>query len=222
MPQPLSELICGTFLIYPSPRDTSEVAKNLRANILKVKTDGFLPSGERIIEYTVKRLVEEIPDTVLEELFVNAILVPVPTSKKHLPSDKGPQLWTPDLICDALLEQGLGAEKCRCIFRKDTIRSSKRCSTAEERPTPQEHVDTMMGVSPSLVTPDAPVLLVDDVATRGSTMLGAGAHVAAMLVDREIRGFAVAGTANSLIGNPVQPTLHRIIANENGCWRRPM
>jgi predicted amidophosphoribosyltransferase len=220
-PPLLSELLCGSFLIYPSAStDRSLAARQARGIIWRLKQGGVLPTGETLIEYAARRLREELPGSRLEGFFDGAALVPVPTSKKTLPTKHSPQLWPADLICDALLKNRLGAKKLVCVVRRETIRSSSSSSPAD-RPSPMRHLETM-DIEPSYLEDcPRPIIMVDDVVTRGSTMLAAASWVKHAYSDSEVKGFAVAATGPSVPhGGILRVGLYRIEVGEGGrCGR---
>lgn len=69
-------------------------------------------------------------------------------------------------------------------------------SPPNERPTPTEHYESI-GVQGNLSKPDD-IVLIDDIVTRGATLLGAANRLADVFPKTRIRAFAAMRT----IGNP--------------------
>jgi len=189
----LSELLCGSFLVYPpGDRATTKEARAIQKFIWLVKDDRPYPgSGQMAIEYAIEGLKKNLPGSVLEGFFDGAVLIPVPTSKKRPPEE--PYHWPGRRLCRAMLAAGLGAGMDPCVVRCVTIKSSKKCAP-DERPTVKDHLASMaLEGHPCL---DAPrrVILVDDLVTRGSTMLAAAEVARGRYPSSLIAGFALAAT----------------------------
>jgi len=94
-------------------------------------------------------------------------------------------------ICDALLRCGLAREVVALLERVEPVLKSAYAAPVE-RPSAEEHYATI-AVAPTLLTP-ARVLLVDDVVTRGATLLGAASRIQEAFPECELRGFALVRT----------------------------
>jgi hypothetical protein len=95
------------------------------------------------------------------------------------------------LICDALLACGLAKDVVALIERVEPVLKSAYAAPAE-RPLAEDHYATI-AVARTLLAP-ARVLLVDDVVTRGATLLGAASRIKDAFPDCEVRGFALVRT----------------------------
>ncbi|MCS6787965.1 MAG: phosphoribosyltransferase [Aigarchaeota archaeon] len=91
-------------------------------------------------------------------------LVPIPSSKPTRPDD----VWVSRDICDEMEKRGLGL-KLELLKRAYPIRRSS-LSPPGERPSPIEHYNSMRGRKIERIP--TRVILVDDVITKGHTMLG--------------------------------------------------
>jgi Predicted amidophosphoribosyltransferases len=120
----------------------------------------------------------------------NAILVPTPKSSLMKPDT----LWVPERIASALAKIGLG-KVLPCIRRVKSVLKSAS-SLPRERPTAVDHYNSFR-VFGSLSEPDE-IVLVDDVVTRGATLLGAANRLVEAFPKTCIRAFAVMRT----ISNP--------------------
>jgi len=100
-------------------------------------------------------------------------------------------LWVPDRIATALAKMGIGREVVACLVRTTALRKAA-WTDSSERPKPREHVDTI-GVQGRISSPDE-ILLVDDIVTRGATLLGAANRLAEAFPAARIRAFAAMRT----------------------------
>jgi predicted amidophosphoribosyltransferase len=98
-------------------------------------------------------------------------------------------------IATALVGVGLGKEVAPYLVREKPVRKAA-LSMANERPTAIEQYESM-SVQERLSRPDE-ILLVDDVVTRGATLLGAANRLAEVFPQTRIRAFAALRT----ISNP--------------------
>jgi predicted amidophosphoribosyltransferase len=170
----------GAFLVY-SPYGRSKESTDSRDLTYRMKKDGIY-KGERIIEYTVRRLKKLSPPELAEFFGASTTVVPVPRSSLLKPAT----LWVPRRICEALKAQGLAGEVCCCLKRVTAVSKS---AGASERPSPKEHYESLR-VDLSLV-PSGAITLVDDVITRGATVYGAFYRMKEAFPKATIRIFTV-------------------------------
>jgi predicted amidophosphoribosyltransferase len=149
---------------------------------LKQASEGAIPRA-------VERILETAGGTKLETLLDDVqTLVPVPGSA---PLYKG-GLWVPDLICTELSKRGVGKSVHAVLSRRERVPKSSSSSSASDRPDPERHRRSMDCEQGLLVGSGGPVLLVDDVVTRGSTMMGCILKLRELHPELEINGFALA------------------------------
>lgn len=124
----------------------------------------------------------------LSELFGmrRAVLVPVPGSAR---TTNAP--WPALILAQALKEVGLGARVWIGLRRVSLVRKSAT-APARERPTVRQHYESF-GVDPSSGVP-CRLVLVDDVITKGRTLLAAAARLQSALPHSDIRAFALIRT----------------------------
>ena len=169
----------ASFLSY-SPRGQSEEARQSKDVVMSIKYD-----RGNIIEYSVKRMKEEHPSW-LDDYFSDSVtVVPVPKSGLMKPNT----LWVPRRICECLVQRGLAKESKELLERRVPVNKS---AGSKERPTPQTHYDSL-GVSRDLYEPSK-ITLVDDVVTRGSTLIAAHLRLEEAFPNTEIRAFALVRT----------------------------
>jgi predicted amidophosphoribosyltransferase len=114
------------------------------------------------------------------------VLVPVPGS-----SPKSCGLWVAASLADALLREGLGALAWPGLRRICAVRKSATAAPGA-RPTVDAHYASfLMGSPPHELRS---VILVDDVITKGRTLLAAAARVREALPGAQIRAFALLRT----------------------------
>ncbi|MFI4888976.1 MAG: phosphoribosyltransferase [Steroidobacterales bacterium] len=112
-------------------------------------------------------------------------------------------------LARALLEQGLGAAVWPGLIRKSPVRKSA-LAQAGARPTVEDHYDSFAVAD--LPMPSERVLLVDDVVTKGRTLLAAAARLEQVFPQAHIRAFALLRTMSlvSEIDSVVQPCVGEI------------
>jgi predicted amidophosphoribosyltransferase len=144
-------------------------------------------------------------DTQLAALFARgALLVPVPGSK----SCDAP--WAAERLAFALSSVGLGGGLWRALRRQTGVRKSAS-SPLGERPTVREHYESFAVVRP--VHPGVRIVLVDDVITKGRTLLAAAARLQADLPHADIRAFALIRTVGFV------PRMDRVLVLCHGVVR---
>jgi hypothetical protein len=135
------------------------------------------------------------------------LLVPLPRSQ---PAARGP--WVGERLSWYLAELGLAEAVWPLLRRCHGVRKSA-FAPAGERPSVLEHYASF-GLQPAAVRPQRRagssrprVLLVDDVVTRGRTLLAAAARVREALPGWEVRGFALLRTLERAehLGSIVDP-----------------
>lgn len=200
-----SELPFGSFLVYPT-RGHTELCQRVKRAEIAIKEDRLGPRPpERMPEYAARRLSEMPEANTLRAFFPpDAVLVPVPRSGVR---QKG-ALWPAHRVAEALVAHGLGREIADLLERHDAVRKS---ATAAVRPTPEDHRASLRVQLPRFAT-TGPIVLVDDVVTRGATLLGSAWRVKEALPGAELSAFAMARTLSfeEEIGSAVAPCLGRI------------
>lgn len=180
-PNLLSKVRFGAFLVY-SPRGSSEVSVNSRGVRDSIKHDW--PPG---IAHAVERLAQEFGSPLAEVLGPDVSLVPAP---KSAPLVAG-ALWPARRIAEELVRHHLGEEMLPCAHRVRAVRKSAYAARGE-RPTAREHLDSIE-VENVLAKPRR-VTVVDDVVTKGATLLAVASHVQDLLPEAEVCVFAMLRT----------------------------
>lgn len=115
------------------------------------------------------------------------VLIPVPRSSQV---PKG-GLWVPKTLADAILSEGIGSHVITCLNRTNSIRKSA-FSPPGQRPTPLEHYQSFSvnGVLGDFKN----AILIDDVVTRGSTLIGAANILNKAFPNLQLEGFTAVRT----------------------------
>jgi len=186
-PRLLSEVPFGAFLVY-SPRGSSEVSRQSRIVRDRIKYDR--PPG---IAHAVERLTEEFQRTGLSEfLGPDVSLVPAP---KSTPLVEG-ALWPARRVCEELARRKLGLEVLACVERLHPVKKSAYAAPGG-RPKAQEHLESMSSVG--LLAKPKRITVVDDVITKGATLLAAASHVATAFPGAEVRVLAMLRTMGLIL-----------------------
>ena len=136
----------------------------------------------------------------------DCIAVPIPG---HAPRAKN-ALWVPLEICNALREHGLVGDVDTCLSRSARIQRSSTAGRGN-RSDPIDHYNSI-DFATLLNFGESRVILVDDIITRGATVLGCAAKIRDSVAGVvEIRGFALERTMGlnnfSQIHDPVFGTV---------------
>lgn len=135
----------------------------------------------------------------------NTVLIPAPGSA---PIRNYSTPWIGERICEAMATAGLGREFLP-IARRVTAVAKSAYQASGERPTATVHFESI-AVQSEIVAPSK-ILLVDDVVTKRSTLLGLASRVHETYPTADIRAFAMIRTKG------LQPNVESIREpNENG------
>jgi hypothetical protein len=188
----ISQLEFGSLLTY-CPRGESEEAINSKDVMLALKGDRFVVEKPPMLmsEWIANAISIHRTTLPFGSFFnVDTILIPIPKSTLMRPDT----LWVPERIASAIASKGLVKEAVPCLVRKTPVPKSAT-SPPSLRPTPEVHYNSMI-VQGSLTDPSE-IVLVDDIITRGSTLLGAANRLVEMYPRARIRAFAAMRTISN-------------------------
>jgi len=187
----LSTLEYAAYLSY-TPRGITDEAKKSKTIMYDIKQDRLVSTPPvPISEFIAKNLKSELNVLPFSDFFgENVSLVPVPKSSLMTPGS----LWVPLRIVQAFCRHGLGKE-LNCLIRTKPVPKAAS-SRPEDRPRAIDHYQSIE-VQTNMTSP-VNIILVDDVITRGATLLGAASRLHEAFPDATIRAFAVLRT----ISNP--------------------
>jgi hypothetical protein len=146
-----------------------------------------------MIRYAVRVREQALLPARLSGFFLGGdVLVPVPRS-----APKTGGTWVAAELAQALVQQGLGATTWPGLRRIRAVRKSATCAPGA-RPSVASHYDSFRMEPPAFHA--ARVVLIDDVVTRGRTLLAAASRVREALPGAEIRAFALLRTLGRVPG----------------------
>lgn len=179
----IQELAYAASLAY-SPRGQSEVSAKSRRYMASLKRADpeFLIKAAGLVARQVAE--GQFPGFFGEDV----TLVPVPGSAPRVDANS---LWVGAKLAQALLAQGLASQLWMPLQRGRRVRKSATAGPGE-RPNVQTHIDSF-DVTDRL-PPRGPVLLVDDIVTKGATLLAAACALNDAVPGLELRGFALIRT----------------------------
>ncbi len=214
----LSQIEFGALLTY-APRGDSQEIQHARNVMLVLKKDGFVGTPQILmsewIAQTIQRKMAELPFASFFQS--DTILVPTPKSSLMQPDT----LWVPKRIATALVRLGIGKDVSSCLIRTKPVPKAA-LSVPKERPSVAQHYDSF-SVQGSLSEPNE-ILLIDDVVTRGATLLGAANRLIEAFPQSHIRAFvAMRAISNQHeFENVYAPCIGTIDLWESGdTFRRP-
>jgi hypothetical protein len=145
-----------------------------------------------------------------------SVLVPIPGSA---PGDRG-GASVADNLAGALLGEGLGQCLWRGLSRISPVRKSATAAPGS-RPTVRDHYDSF-AIAPGPV-PWQQIVLVDDVITKGRTLLAAAARMHEACPAAEIRAFALVRTMGLVAGveHLLDPCVGEITWRRGDAYRTP-
>jgi hypothetical protein len=148
-----------------------------------------------MVRYAVRVREQTQPPSVLAGFFLSGdLLVPVPRSA---PTVGG--AWAAAGLAQALVREGIGAEMWSGLHRISPVRKSATAPKGS-RPSVARHYESFRLVPPT-VRP-ASVMIIDDVISRGRTLLAAAARVREAFPKAQIRAFALLRTQSFVASVP--------------------
>jgi predicted amidophosphoribosyltransferase len=148
----------------------------------------------------------------------DVVLMPVPAST---PRKDTKALWVGERICKALLDEGLAPSMLPNIVRDHQVPKSA-FQAPGNRPSVKTHYDSI-SVHDELLKPSR-ILLVDDIVTKGCTLLACASRVHNVFPEAEVRAFAMIRTMGLVpdIDKTKDPCVGLISAKEgDDAYRTP-
>ena len=160
--------------------DNIKLSKNFMIAVKKEKTWGNPPI------FTSKKIAGDVKLNLEVFFDEETALVPIPSSSLMNQNT----LWVPQKIAQELENKKLGYYYS-CLKRKIAVEKSAY-SSPENRPKAKKHFETISFI-PQIKQPKK-IVLVDDIITRGATMLGCASILKQKFPDVTIIGFAAIRT----------------------------
>lgn len=178
------DLPYGSLLNYIPKKEYEDAV--LSRNVLdRVK------SGNEVIIGDVFDLItsQEEASPLKDFLTPDSLLIPVPRSSLIKPD----AVWPSKIIAEEMLKKRYGSLLKTSIERTQPIRKSSNQS-AEDRPSVQEHIETLGITIPPELTDPKTIILIDDVVTQGRVSVACAELLKQIYPDSEIMLFAIART----------------------------
>jgi predicted amidophosphoribosyltransferase len=214
----LTQLEFGSLLTY-TPRGDTQKALHSKDVMLFLKRDQFVSKHPVLMsEFIAKGVKQEFANLPFAHFFQpNTILVPAPKSSLMQPDE----LWVPERIAKALVAEGVGSKVVPCLTRSKPV-AKAASSASNERPTAEQHYDSLI-VQGALSKPED-IVIIDDVVTRGATLLGCANRLLDAFPQCRIRAFAAMRTISN--SNEFQgvysPSIGTVTLSPSGqTYRRP-
>jgi hypothetical protein len=216
----LSRISYGSFLCY-APEGTSERAAAAKVVVAAIKADLYVGESIRVIPHAIARLREQLTPELRDLLSLDALLVPAPKSAPFRPGTKD-YLWVPNRICEELLAQGFGERMEPLLVRVKAVRKSAT-SQAAERATPEEHYRSLRVKQRLRFSEPSEIVVVDDIITRGATLLAGVSILQEAFPAAKVRGFALVRSAfPDAFGEIVDPFYGSVHTAADGkTWKEP-
>ncbi len=216
----LSRIEYGSFLCY-APEGTSERALAAKIVVVAIKADSYVGESIRVIPHTIARLREQLTPELRDLLSLDALLVPAPKSAPFRPGTRD-FLWVPNRICQELLAHGFGERSEPLLVREKAVRKSATAHAAE-RATPQEHYESLAVRQRLRFSTPSEIVVVDDIITRGATLLASVSILEETFPEAKVRGFALARSAFPdtfrEIVDPFYGSVH--LSADGKAWKEP-
>jgi predicted amidophosphoribosyltransferase len=211
-----SEIEFASFLVYNPSRERfpDAMSETSRRVMRAVKSEtAQWARKHRLGERMGLELGDEIRARFLGS---DVTLVPMPG---HAPMKDARSHWAARELCEHFVAAGLGTRWLPLLERATrTVKAAG--SRNEDRPSAEEHYGSFL-VKPDLAATPC-ITVIDDVITRGATMLAAIARLAEAYPRATVRGFALLRTqTDQPIVTVKEPVVGRVIRVPWGTKRTP-
>jgi hypothetical protein len=230
-----SEIPYASLLAY-TPRSKTPAGTHAQRFVHELKRDAARIGDDTTARFVARRLREELgrEAVALASLF-DRTWVAVPVPRSSLTRDDA--LWPADRIATALLGEGI-VRSTQPILRRAVPVLKSATAESKDRPTAARHYASMTvalsdssaahaeSALPAVICaelgPCPKLLLVDDVITRGATMLAASSVLLDAIPDAIVMAFAVVRTNSDPPELPLlAPVKGSIRLRGEATYRRP-
>ena len=163
---------CRTY--YAAWEEASADAQRRAALVDAVKSGEPWQDGKRRIDDPYRACATRLR-RIFPRLFLNRTFVPVPLSDASASAEQDDDRWPALRLAQAYAEEGTACGVVRLFIRARSLRRSSSARSPKRRPTVAEHLATL-----ALTSEDVPggIVLVDDVTTRGTTLIACATRLA--------------------------------------------
>ncbi len=212
----LFSLEFGSLLTYsPKGLDSGKKSKSV---MRALKDDIFVSNPPILTSEFISNILKERKTSLPFAHFFETkpILVPIPNSSLT----REGTLWVPQRLANALHKNGLGVAVVDILRRIVPLRKAAT-SLSKERPTALQHFNSLE-VQKVLSSPKE-ILLVDDIVTRGATLLGAANRLKEVFPRVHIQAFAAMRTISppDPFKDIIDPCIGEITLSGQDTYRRP-
>jgi hypoxanthine phosphoribosyltransferase len=168
-----------------------------------------------VIDFAAERLLAEFAASGLSEILgPEVLLVPAPRSSMLVYGG----LWPAHRIATALATQGLGSGVWTGLKRIEPVAKS---AGSQNRPKAADHYRTMVAEPPLDLEPRR-VAVVDDVVTRGATLLAGVSRVQDIFPEARVTGFGLIRTmSDAQVERIAEPVTGLIQLHNSESFRTP-
>ena len=211
-----SEAAFGSFFVY-SPRPVAgegPAGANSRRLVLSLKKE----ARQAAVRWKLAAFVRDNLDDRIRDQFLGSetTLVPMPG---HAPLRFKASSWPARELCEELVGVGLGGQWLPLLERVSRVNKAA-FSPPDQRPTTSDHLASFRA-TPQLGVGES-ITVLDDVITRGATILAAVQTLRVAFPGARVRGFALVRTMSDQgLTSVVDPVEGIVRAVGNGTERRP-
>ncbi len=211
-----SDVQFASFFVYTPRAVTGEgdAGPKSRRLVRSIKNEAHHFSVRwNLAEFVRNGLSEELREHYFG---ADTTLVPMPG---HAPLRDQDSRWPAHELCAEFVKAGLGAQSLPLIERAHRV-SKAAFSSAAERPNARMHFESFRCATQ--IGPSERITVVDDVITRGATMLAAVAVLQKAYPAATVRGFALIRTMSDVaLQNVTEPVEGSIVLRGDETIRRP-
>jgi predicted amidophosphoribosyltransferase len=209
---PLRNLaFCSSYIYSPRGAGFGSEASRQLCGRLKTGDVAWLPVYARIVREQASR------HEGLAALFAGEVtLVPVPSS-----APQSRRVWAAERLAASLHGVGLGRCVWPAVHRRVAVRRSATAINVD-RPTVRQHFESV-SIAVRANCPPGRIVLVDDVITKGRTVLAVAARLYEAFPNADIRAFALVRTMGLItdVAEPLEPCQGVVSWARGDAWRDP-
>jgi len=173
-----------------SPAGTGVVCERSRLLRTLLKTG----DAKFMLKYAMRVRQQAAASPLLADFFdATDVLVPVPGCAPYIAG----HVWAAEHLAAALVNEGLGRATWSGLRRVRAVRKSATAAPGA-RPSVSLHYDSFCIETPPI--PPESIVLIDDVITKGRTLLAAASRVREAIPHAKIRAFALVRTMGMISG----------------------